>query len=309
MRFRLAESLAHVAERSRTKLSFDEVGISRLVAKLSRDCRFPPATFALYYDLVDAIQEDRLVDAEAIFVELCRQKPISGKAVVTSLDPAIIGTSAVERYSRMMDTDSITRYQYRTPPPDIVRHFSGQCENAIALMAGAIPELYREFKALVCEVILAAGQSTDGSEFAGASSFLLWGALFINPEADQKPASLIETLAHEAAHSLLFGLMLEDSFVLNPDAERFQSPLRRDPRPMDGIYHATFVVARMHYAMQRLLISGLLDGTNAESAKAALERHRRAFSDGLATIERHGRLTAHGVAIMSSAAGYMAKAA
>ena len=77
---------------------------------------------------------------------------------------------------------------------------------------------------------------------------------------------------------------------------------------MDGIYHATFVVARMHYAMQSLLASGCLDKVNAEVAREALRGHRQAFADGLATIEQHGRLTTHGATILSSAAGYMARA-
>jgi HEXXH motif-containing protein len=309
MRFRLADSLTHVAERSRGILSFDDRALSRLVARLRGDYRFPPVTFALYYDLVDAIQADRLADAEAIFGEICRQGPILDTLTITNLDPAVLGATEVDRYCRMMDTDLITRFRYTTPPRDVVRNFSGQCENAITLMARATPELYGEFSALVCEIILATGQSSDGRGFAGASSFLLWGALFINPRADQLPVSLIQTFAHESAHSLLFGLMIDDSFVLNPDEERFQSPLRSDPRPMDGIYHATFVVARMHYAMERLLASGLLNAANTEVAKAALHGHRQAFADGLATIGQHGRLTTHGAAIMSSAAGYMARAA
>jgi hypothetical protein len=310
MRCRLADSLEHIAERSRGRVSFDEKALSRLIAKLRGHDRFPPATFALYYDLVDAIFADCRSDIVAFFAELCQQNPINGRLTIASLDPAVIGPSAVNRYCRMMDTDEITRFQYTTPPLEKARKFSKECEDAIALMARAAPELYGEFSGLVGDIILATGQSTDGAmDFAGASSFLLWGALFINPLGDRLPVSIIETLAHESAHSLLFGLMIDDAFVLNPDEQRFQSPLRHDPRPMDGIYHATFVVARMHYAMQRLLASDLLDPANAEAAKEALQRHRQAFADGLGAINQHGRLTELGAAVMSSAASYMASAA
>jgi hypothetical protein len=303
MRWRLADSLAHIAERSRGALSFDEIALSCLVAKLKTHHRFRPSTFALYYDLVDALLEDRRGDAEAILAEVCHQNPITGSFDIISLDPTVTGASAVDRYCRMVDTDEITRFQFTTPPPQVVRDFPKKCEDALALIGRVAPELSGEFRGLVCEIILATGQ------FAGASSFLLWGALFINPNADHSLISLIETLAHESAHSLLFGLMLDDSFVLNPDSERFRSPLRNDPRPMDGIYHATFVVARMHYAMQRLLASGLLDAANTEVARAALQKHQQAFADGIATIDQHGRLTTHGRVIMSSAARYMANAA
>ena len=310
MRFRLADSLEHIAERSQGIISFDKGALARLIAELRGHYRFSPLLFAMYYDLVDAILEDHLPEAEAIIVDLCQQHPVNGTLTITSLDPALMGASAVDRYCRMMDTDEITRFQYAPPPPQLARDFTKQCEDALALMARAAPELSGEFRNLVHEIVLATGQSTDGAmDFAGASSFLLRGALFINPRGELSPLSLVETLAHELAHSLLFGLMIEESYVLNPDWERFRSPLRDDPRPIDGIYHATFVVARMHYAVQRLLGSGLLDATSSEAAKMALQNHRQAFADGLATIERHGKLTKHGAAIMSSTAHYMKEAA
>jgi HEXXH motif-containing protein len=177
-------------------------------------------------------------------------------------------------------------------------------------MEQADPELAGEFSGLVCEIVLAGGQSMDGKiRFAGASSFLLWGAIVVNPTAHHTPVSLIEGLAHESAHSLLFGLMIDEPLVLNPDWERFQSPLRDDPRPMEGIYHATFVVARVSYAMQRLLASGLLDAASVEEVKETLETNQKAFADGLPTVERHGRLTSRGTAIMAAAKNYMERAA
>ena len=310
MRSSLADSLEHIAERSRGIISFDESALSRLVVELRDHHRFSPATFALYYDLVDAIFENRLADANAIFGELCQQYPINGTLTIASLDPAVMGVQATERYCRMMDTDEITRFHFTSPPLELASDFSKRCDEAIALMARGAPELAGEFRGLVSEIVLATGQSTDESmDFAGASSFLLWGALFINPRVDISLTSLIETLAHESAHTLLFGLMIDGEFVLNPDWERFPSPLRQDPRPMDGIYHATFVVARMHYALQCLLASGVLDEVNAEVAGLAMKANRQAFADGLAMIEQHGRLTAHGKTIMSSAAEYMASAA
>ncbi len=59
-------------------------------------------------------------------------------------------------------------------------------------------------------------------------------------------------LLHETAHQLLFGLSLDQPVVENDVEERYASPLRPDPRPMDGIFHATFVCARMRYGYVRL---------------------------------------------------------
>jgi HEXXH motif-containing protein len=138
---------------------------------------------------------------------------------------------------------------------------------------------------------------------------MLWGALFINPSRPKTDIELVETLAHESAHSLLFGFAIDDALVENADDERFRSPLRDDPRPMDGIFHAAFVSARMHYAMSRLAASGLLSTEEAEAAGVARERDRDAFYDGLATVEANGLLTARGAALMADAKAYMAKTA
>ena len=305
MRSRLAESLEHVIEQSRDVLEIDTTSLGRLIAQLKEGRRLPPSVFALYYDTVDALIEERLADAERLLTELGAQAPLRERLTVNALDPAILGAATVERYCRMVDTDPLSRFVFVTPSLDAVRSFRETLDQAMSLMERALPELAQEFHALVCEVVLAAGQSADGnSSFDGASSFLLWGALFVNPIGEHTPVSLIETLAHESAHSLLFGLSIDEPLVLNPDSERFKSPLRVDPRPMDGIYHATFVVARMHFAMSQLLASGLLDSAGIEQANSALERSRRAFSDGYKTVEEHGRLTKRGDGIIAGARGY-----
>ena len=132
---------------------------------------------------------------------------------------------------------------------------------------------------------------------------------FPQPRRHADPLSLLETLAHEAAHSLLFGIQISGALVLNPDHERYTSPLRVDLRPMDGVYHATFVSARMHFAMQELLASGLLRGEETALAQEAAARDRGHFFEGLRAVKKKGRLSPTGAAVMAGAEAYMARAA
>lgn len=90
----------------------------------------------------------------------------------------------------------------------------------------------------------------------------------------------METLAHEGSHSFLFGLTMEEPLVRNPDDELFPSPLRQDRRPMDGIYHATYVSARMYYALDQAKRSGLLDEAQQAECEARMRDSARAFSGG-----------------------------
>ena len=77
---------------------------------------------------------------------------------------------------------------------------------------------------------------------------------------------------------------------------------------MDGIYHATFVSARMHLAMSRLLESGLLDEDGHAATIAALEADRVNFASGDAVIREYGVLTELGREVMEGARQYMAAA-
>ena len=94
-------------------------------------------------------------------------------------------------------------------------------------------------------------------QFDGASTFYLWGAVFVRV-AGKSPVELAEALAHETGHLLLFGLTIGRPLVENSYDERYASPLREDPRPMEGLVHAAYVLARMHYTRASLLKSGAL---------------------------------------------------
>ena len=308
MRKRLADSLEHIFERSRTALRVDP-SAERLVGELRAEQRFGPLVFGLYYDLVDAIVAGRLGEAQELLDAVCRQRPLEKEFEVVTLSDTDLGAGNADRYGRMMDTDPASPFAFMAPAEETVRSFRPQLEEALAVMGETSPELHAEFRALVCQIVLADGKSglNEQSGFHGGSSFLLWGALFINPANFTNTLALIETLAHEAAHSLLFGLSIDEKLVENPDSERFSSPFRSDPRPMDGIFHATFVAARMHYATEPFLRRA--SGAGADGVRAALQQGQRSFRDGLATVEAHGRLSQTGRAVLAGARRYMDAAA
>lgn len=124
---------------------------------------------------------------------------------------------------------------------------------ALALIEAADAALASEIRELVIEVVGASRSAHAGRGFGGASSFMLWGSVLLNTEYYDAKLDMMAALLHETAHQLLFGLSLDQPVVENDVEERYASPLRPDPRPMDGIFHATFVCARMHYGYARLM--------------------------------------------------------
>jgi len=116
---------------------------------------------------------------------------------------------------------------------------------------------------------------------------------------------MVELLAHESAHLMLFAFSHSEALVSNDAEGLYESPLRSDPRPMDGIFHATWVSARMHWAVAEMVKTDALSEAQRREAIAANQRNRQQFLDGYAVIEQHAKLTETGRSVMAAAKQYM----
>jgi HEXXH motif-containing protein len=298
----LAQSLRYVVEESRGAVRFDEGAMSTLLSGLRTGANYPPSAFAGYYDIVDAILQDRLDAAQDLFAELARSRPWRAGLQVKVLGSPELGANS-DRYAKMMNSDPSVGFA--VPDPEVAAAFRARLTEGMDLLARALPELSAEIGAIVREIVISGGDASKMMQFDGGSHYRLWGALFLNAEFHPTPLSVVEVLAHESAHSLLFGFCTHEPLVENPDDELFTSPLRADARPMDGIYHATFVSARMHWAMSQMLRTGLLDKVETESARAAAEADADNFAAGYSVVAEHGRLTHLGQGLMAGAKRYM----
>ncbi len=294
----LAQCLA-AADPSRAQV------LAALANKGRRGVQLSPSGFGLYYQLAGALIQDDLAAAVPLIDEL-RVEPELAPAAFDVLPLDALPAATRERYRRLMDTDPQTPFIIVAPPAAQTDEHRRRFCSALQRLKILLPELAGEVDALVREVILVVGDPTLGYDFAGGSCYMLWGALFINGASHSDELSMMEAIAHESAHSLLFGFTIDEPLIHNDAAERYASPLRDDPRPMDGIYHATFVCARMHWAMHQLACSADIDAKQAAQAAARAERHARSFRDGLALVREHGVLSSTGRALMEGAERYMA---
>ena len=300
----LGESLTHITAQCRGKLPFDEQQLSRVITDLENGASYPPSTFAIYYELAAALFEDDYETAEERLRELATEQPRhAGLQIMALGDPEILAHTP--RYQRMMDSDPLAHFDFLPPPAELATTFRKQFANGLSLIERCIPELAEEVHALISQVLMAVGDPESGMEFDGGSSYSLWGALFLNATCHDSDIAMAEVITHETAHCLLYGMSIDESLVLNTDDELFPSPLRRDKRPMDGIYHATFVSARMHWAMSRLVESGQLDTRARETAEQARLNDQMNFYAGYETVAAHAQLTETGKQVMDGAKAYM----
>jgi hypothetical protein len=305
MRRDLADSLRYIFNQASGQLAISEEPFQDFLCRLERH-PVSPLAFSFYCDSVLAIEEDNVVEATRLLGDLIKLPAHPGGPVVIELaDP---GQDAVaRRFVRFIDTDPTIEFEVFAPSSEAAGKCRALINGAFDLMNAGDPEQADEIRALLREIVLAAGtKDPKALTFDGASSFMLWGAIIINANRRDGDLAMAQMLAHECSHNLLFGLCADGPLVENSDEEVYSSPLRIDPRPMDGIYHATFVTARMHRVVQRLLDSGVLSVPMQEKARKELAENRRLFDQGIKVVRAHGKLTPLGEAIIQGAENYMA---
>lgn len=262
-----------------------------------------PIVFGAYTDLVEAIFSDDIYAAERIADELCTPAfgHVGALRIVTLIDQDL-GDGQAARYRRLVDDDPQLGLEITALAPPEFASAASRVSEAIALLDAAAPELAAELRTLVHEVVVV---GREGDSYFGASSFQLWGALFVKLTFQASRVEIAQALAHECAHALLFGFGMGMPLVENEAEELYPSPLRNDPRPMDGVVHATYVIARMHYTMERLLESGLLTDEEEREAADWIERNAQGYGEGVVVVERDARWTQVGESVFRSAKDYM----
>jgi hypothetical protein len=305
MHSELAASLRHVRDQIHDIFPDRHERLEALIRDLEKGTAYPPVTFGLYYDLVLNLLDNDIEGAGDILDALVETSVAAHGQSIIGLNPGEACTrTRLYRGKLMADMDDAITIE--AAEEKRVEAFRERYARAFDLLESEVPTLAGEIRALVREVVPVVGGSEDTGTFEGASHYQLWGALFLNAAGEENRLQMAEKIAHESAHSLLFGFCVDEPLVHNDDDERYPSPLREDPRPMDGIFHATYVSARMHWTMSFLLDSGALDDDEVELARAARATDARNFADGDRVLREHAALSRHGAELIEGAREWMA---
>ena len=157
--------------------------------------------------------------------------------------------------------------------------------SAMDLLAKHFPIAHTEIEQIVTHVVWFSAEnfwsSTDPAAF---------GALFINPRINCTRVNMLETLLHESGHLHLMIKQTMDPLLLNPN-QRAASPLRKDPRPLIGVLHATFVLMRMCYGHKLLLEGTQLTQSEHRICTNLLSEHMKNLRNGIELLLLHAELT------------------
>lgn len=262
--------------------------------------RVPPRIWGCYHDLVQAAMRNDLAAVARLAGELLASDVSPGsvrRGRVINVSFSDLAEDAT-RYIRLIDSDQNRPIGLVPVASTEAARITDLVAEARTLLHETCPVLLDEFDTLGHQIVLAT--STGPRTFGGAATVFLWGAVILNPARVPDRVTLVESLAHETAHALLFGMTLGADLTTNDASERYASPLRPDLRPIEGIVHATYVLARMNYALERLLNSPRLEGKERALIEQKLSRNLASYAAGLETVAAHARFTAEGTLIFDA---------
>jgi hypothetical protein len=265
-----------------------------------------PSLFGVYVDLVVALFQDRKAEAAVLIDALLAMDAVAPIGLqIAMLDDADLGPGQAARYARLLIDD----LAFDLAPVPVVERGDAQrrLRAGLTLLREGAPDIWAELAATTRQIVLvSAPPRDDGRSFGGSATFSLWGAVALNVSRLENRLAAAVSLAHEVAHAHLFGLAHGGALTENEEAELYPSPLRGDPRPMEGVAHATFVAARMAFALNALLASGRLDRGETTLARAQLAASRSACEAGLRTVLASARLTLAGAATFAGLRRHLA---
>jgi hypothetical protein len=187
-------------------------------------------------------------------------------------------------------------------PEELFPSVHSNYEEALALVKEYHPIVASEIEAFWSTIYFAQSNDEPGCRgFGGVSSLLLWGSAFSNTKHYSSLMQAADFLVHEATHALLFALNRESPMVRNALEETYDSPLRSDPRPMDGIFHATLVCARVSEFYQILASRDTNLPIPRQDLEAMAILNAKRYHDGHSTIKKYGDINDLGLDLLSQA--------
>lgn len=308
LRERLAGSLQYLADHLSTH-AWHGAGVAAPVVAALHAGPVSPWVFGLYAMVARQASRGELDTARQTFELLAEERHADAADDIIPLSDPRLAQEHRDATQLLLDTDTERSFLPQAPSDGEFNACAAQIGAARDLLATGDPAFAAEINRLLRLIILAVPGSPDPVQaFNGASTFFLWGATTLNARSQQGIIKTIDTLVHEASHLLLFGLVAGGSLSNNDPAARYASPLREDPRPIDGVFHATFVATRVHRAMTRLRARPDIPGHLFADLDHRASINATAARTGLDILDEHLQPTPAGRDILHAMVAYWSAA-
>lgn len=305
VRLGVADSLTALCDRLAEHIRLDLDDVRRTVGDIRAAERVRPEIYARYHQMIDVIERGDLDRVAPLVEALVKARVPAHPIECSQLDATAIGDDLARTYIANIDDETDIPLDLLPATPAEFRATAAAVDRGLEIFADIVPDCATETRELVSELLIT-GHDPHGVYFGAASSFNQWGAVVFDMSNVTEIMRFIPTLVHESAHILLFGLAMDEPLLTAEPGRRFRSPLREEPRTMDGVYHATIVCARMHYALGQMLKSGRLTDEECGHARKAMTFQHEGFESGARTISENADLSLVAGRMLSEAGVYLA---
>jgi len=299
-RIHLQEQFVRSIQKVEELLSIDLSSVKRVFSQLEQGLPFSPNLYALYWRLLNAVRSgmaSELKEVLKVFINLSRSEIYKLGFELRSLDNSHADIAIAEFVSGPEGPKSLTGEDARMypVPSEVIDLLLDSAESAIDVVRKTDEGVIDEFDEYVRSLSIFAGKVATG-----ITSVRAFGGIYLRePSSEfskaQRVAYFVEHLVHETSHLQLHALMIHDPLLLNDDEQLFDAPIRPDPRPMFGIFHASFVLSRMVRVFRKW---------SQNDSSPLLQDHLRKFESmfqhGLQTVQSHGVLTTAGKSVFGS---------
>ena len=212
-----------------------------------QDINLSWSNFCSYNSILELISQEREEEIKGILNNLINSS--SNCYFIRDFDDLdILEQSTVKNW--LGKEKNFNEYLTGLKSSNIAFNETYQLLSAIKLISTHFPNHWLETCNLTDEIVLL--HNSGKIKIHSASNFYTFGLILINILPNNSLLHYIEHLVHEISHLFLYIISTKDSLVKNRDEEIFVAPFRKDKRPMTGIFHAFFVLARIIYVFNKL---------------------------------------------------------
>lgn len=285
-----------------------DIDVIQYKINLLQSYRLSANIFAFNFELIQALKVNRDINKVIELLQLFEREKLStyysGNLMIGNLDLTSWTIDFSKETSNRASEVEGDGSAYMVPIND--RRLSKESEIIYQVLSfiknSKCNELSYELYHYLSHIIL-----FDGKGITGGSSTRNVGAIYIRVplQKKEKESSKLESLPdfiyyleqiiHETAHLHLDMLMEFDGLILNDVEETYESPIRIDLRPMRGVFHATYVLARLLYVFNTIKFHDIeFDEIRINRLKVIFEL----LGVGINSIKRDAKLSFYGKKIL-----------
>lgn len=251
---------------------------------------------AAHVDFFNAVEENNIQKVNEIVKKLD-----SGDFQIKNDDVMYLNVANTDKYYTpfVRDTFSgdLTRdIQYFPLDAEEAAKMKSSIQHGLKILEEKFPDFFSEFQELVSEILLLKAQGL----IQGSSSDL-FGMIYksyLSPW--EKITDVLEFIIHEQSHLYVYSLNKDDPLVLNSTGVH-HSPIRKEIRPIMGIYHAVFILARVIYVLKKACTLKIIPENENDYCQKFIKEYNTYLTEGLDTLNTHAQMTPLGKKLIDSA--------